>query len=87
MHEGHSHPHHAHDGGAPDKELALLEYMADHNRLHAAELKSLAHELEHIGMGEVSDLLDEAESCFTEGTDLLYAALGLLKESPERSGQ
>jgi len=77
MHEGHS--HHGHESKSAGKELALLEYMANHNRQHTEELHSLSHELKKQGRGDEAGLIAEAEAHFTKGTDLLYKALNQLK--------
>ena len=53
----HHHDHeHAHDRHSPEETLALLGYMADHNRQHAQELHELAHSVD----GEAAQLLHEA---------------------------
>jgi phytoene/squalene synthetase len=73
---GHSH-HHAHDaqGASDERSTALLSYMVDHNRSHAAELHDLAHGLE----GEAAALIHEAVELFDQGNDKLAEALRIMK--------
>lgn len=78
MHEGHDHDYGTNEH-TPGKSLALLTYMAEHNRQHAKELNTLSHELEHEGAGAVCDMIDEAAELFNRGNDLLVAALDALK--------
>ena len=75
MHDGHSHNNSSPAGKAP----ALLAYMADHNRHHAEELRSLSHNLKHQGFSEAARLIDEAEAYLSKCTGLLYDALSKLE--------
>lgn len=73
----HDHPHshdHAHDG-SPEKTLALLNYMADHNRHHEEELHELAHQVPE----DVGALLHAAVEDFRRGNEKLAQALSKLK--------
>jgi hypothetical protein len=88
LHEGHDHSHeghdHAHGGcdhGTPDlaKITALLEYMTDHNRQHAAEVGDFAHQLYHAGKEGAAHLLQDAVKDLEAGSDKLAEALGLIK--------
>jgi hypothetical protein len=85
----HSHEHthegdHAHErapgGGDLAKLTALLKYMLDHNREHAAELEDVAHNLSHAGRRESADLIGEAVKDFGRANDRLARALDLLKD-------
>ena len=74
----HTHPHtHEHHDGAANKEeiVALLGYMIDHNKHHAEEIHEMAHGLN----GEAAGLLHEAVGLFTDGNEMLEAALEILK--------
>lgn len=72
----HHHDHeHAHDRHSPEETLALLGYMADHNRQHAQELHELAHSVD----GEAAQLLHEAVVDLTVSSEKLAEALSILK--------
>lgn len=73
---GHSH-HHAHEAGegSPERSAALLTYLVDHNRSHAAELHDLAHNLD----GEAAELIHGAVELFDQGNDKLAEALRIMK--------
>lgn len=75
----HSHPHVEQQETQLTREegLALLQYMADHNRHHAVELHELAHQLG----GEAEALIHEACVDYQIGNEKLEQALGLLKEA------
>ncbi|MEE0955753.1 MAG: cobalt transporter [Eubacterium sp.] len=78
-HGGHDH-HHDHDHGEKkDATLALLSYMVDHNRHHAAELSDMAGEISGKGMTEVADLMKEGVAELEKGNELLAKALELYK--------
>ena len=66
---------HAHDRHSPEETLALLGYMADHNRQHAQELHELAHSVD----GEAAQLLHEAVVDLTVSSEKLAEALRILK--------
>ncbi|MFP3090623.1 hypothetical protein LQZ21_09890 [Treponema sp. TIM-1] len=57
----------------------LLAYMLEHNREHAGELGSLAHELRHAGRDGAADILDAGVKDFNRGNEKLVAALGLIE--------
>ena len=78
----HSHGHCDHDhGAAPDlaKISALLDYMTDHNRQHAAEVGDFAHQLYHAGKENAAQLLEKAVEDFEAGSEKLAEALTLIK--------
>ena len=87
--EGHGHTHdHCHSegcegcGGCADAEaetIALVTYMADHNKHHALELMDLAKKLKEQGKAEAAEQLDKAVSEFESGNVRLNVALSLLK--------
>ena len=60
---------------SPEETLALLGYMADHNRQHAQELHELAHSVD----GEAAQLLHEAVVDLTVSSEKLAEALRILK--------
>lgn len=83
-----SHAHrrsHAHAEGpsSPEEVLALLTYMAGHNRHHAAEL----HELAHSTDGEAARLLHDAVASYESGNAKLEAALDILKKQGMKTGE
>jgi hypothetical protein len=77
----HSHPHtheHSHPHGPEDDPAvarALLQYAAEHNRQHEAELNDLAKALRSQGKTAAADLIEAARSAFVEGNTKLAAAL------------
>lgn len=84
----HAHEHvcgHHHEHGAevpeltPEQTLALMSYMAEHNRSHAAELHGVAHSLEKQGKLEAATLVAEAVHYFDHCNDKLDEALRLVK--------
>lgn len=81
LHE-HDHSHgHCDHGAAPDpaRITALLEYMTDHNRQHAAEVGDIAHQLYHAGKEDAARLLEKAVEDFEAGSEKLAEALALIK--------
>lgn len=78
-HHEHSHDHgheHAHGEDISQEEtLALLAYMASHNKHHAEELSNLATGIK----GEASFHLQNAIGLFNEGNEELEKALNLMK--------
>jgi len=82
----HAHPHdHSRGeirlkaGGAQTKQVAIMTYMLDHNRSHAAELGTVADELSALGMEEAAWALREGVALFGEGNAKLETALELVK--------
>ena len=79
--DGHAHSHHHHhESGAEaaqslERSIALLSYMAEHNKSHAAELHDLAHGLE----GAAAEAVHEAVGLFDRGNAKLDEALAVLK--------
>lgn len=76
----HEHPHehdhvHAHKAHSPEEALALLSYMADHNKHHAEELHELAHDMDDASAA----LIHEAVELFNVGNEKLEKALHMLK--------
>ena len=80
LHEGgHGHEH-THDMSlTPEQTLALMSYMSEHNRSHAAELHGVAHSLEKQGKLEAATLVAEAVHYFDHCNDKLDEALRLVK--------
>ena len=79
----HAHEHvcgHHHEHGAevpeltPEQTLALMSYMSEHNRSHAAELHGVAHSLEKQGKLEAATLVAEAVHYFDHCNDKLDEA-------------
>jgi hypothetical protein len=52
--------------------------MLEHNREHAGELGSLAHELRHAGQDGAADILEAGVKDFDRGNEKLAEALGLI---------
>ncbi|MEA4895532.1 MAG: cobalt transporter [Oscillospiraceae bacterium] len=86
---GHEHEHeHIHEyccgGGAEhnaqtaDENLALLNYMIEHNRHHGEDLHELYHSLADSGKTEASKLVAEALHYYDHGNEKLAEALKLL---------
>ena len=81
----HEHPHehdhvHAHKAHSPEEALALLSYMADHNKHHAEELHELAHDMDDASAA----LIHEAAIGKIAGDQLLkLQTLGLTEEEAE----
>mgnify|MGYP004582271727 FL=1 len=76
----HEHPHehdhvHAHKAHSPEEALALLSYMADHNKHHAEDLHELAHDMDDASAA----LIHEAVELFKAGNEKLEKALHMLK--------
>lgn len=91
--QNHSHEHtHTHDHGhdhenccggehktqSAVENMALLNYMIDHNRHHNEDLHELLHSLEAAGKKEASVLVAEAMHFYEHGTEKLEDALELL---------
>ena len=64
---------------SPEQTLALMSYMSEHNRSHAAELHGVAHSLENQGKLEAATLVAEAVHYFDHCNDKLDEALRLVK--------
>jgi len=80
----HSHEHDEHCGccghGHPANEQeALLAYMLDHNKHHAAELLEIAKQLKAAGKAEASVQIEKAVENFDKGNLYLSLALSLVK--------
>jgi formylmethanofuran dehydrogenase subunit A len=80
-HGGHSHTHthaeHAKAVPATEKEklVAMVGYMLDHNRAHAAELLSIADKIEELGFGaDAAAAVRESSALLSQGADRLAAA-------------
>ena len=81
MHDGHGHEHiHEHGENDLKKNLALLTYMLDHNRHHAAELHELAHSLFHAGEAEAAEMIEDGIKYMNMGNDKLEAALNRINK-------
>ena len=79
-HTGEHGPHdHSHDGSVSAQTMALLGYMLNHNRDHAAEIHGLAHKLEEEGRADEARLIHEGVSLYNQGNDLLEQALAALE--------
>ena len=74
----HSHEH-THDGDPAEEVTALLAYMADHNRHHAAELAELGEKLRSMGRTEAADKISEGVAEFTKANERLAEALEIIK--------
>ncbi len=85
VHTHDSHPQDCSNCGACDQDctaetVALLTYMVDHNRHHAAELDQMAENLKKLGMDAASKTIKEAVADFEKGNMRLGLALTLVKE-------
>ena len=91
--EGHTHEHthdhehhHEHcgaceDGSKPANEQeALLAYMLDHNKHHAAELLEVAKKFREDGREDVAVQIEKAVENFDKGNMYLSLALSLVNE-------
>ena len=83
----HTHEHgHDHSCGGEHKaqsaveNMALLNYMIDHNRHHNEDLHELFHALEAAGKKDVAASVAEAMHFYDHGTEKLEDALKLLSE-------
>ncbi|OUQ24432.1 hypothetical protein B5E77_13735 [Lachnoclostridium sp. An131] len=89
---GHAHEHahdHVHEhcgscGGCEDKkpgseQEALLSYMLDHNKHHAAELADVAKKFRETGKEDVAVQIEKAIENFDKGNLYLSLALSLVK--------
>lgn len=89
---GHDHTHHhdhecgcGHDHqegcecGQADENVAVLAYMLDHNRHHAAELKEIAAHLREDGKEEAAAQIEKGVEDFEKGNMRLSIALSLVK--------
>lgn len=86
-HSHHDHEHHEHCGscsgcqqGRPANEQeALLAYMLDHNKHHAAELLEMAKQFRTDGKEEAAAQIEKAVENFDKGNLYLSVALSLVK--------
>ncbi len=81
---GHTHDHeHCDCGcgghGVQDEDTAILAYMLDHNRHHAAELKEIAKHLRTNGKEEAAAQIEKGVEDFEKGNMRLSIALSLVK--------
>lgn len=82
MHNGSDLAHtHTHKTAASAEETrALLCYLLDHNKHHAAELHDMAHDLSAAGNAEAAALLHAAVADFSSGNEKLQQALSQLEK-------
>ena len=66
------------------KDLALLEYMLEHNRQHAHELEDTSVRLVEESLPKAAELIDEAVSFFNQANDKIEEAVKLIGESVEK---
>lgn len=92
---GHAHSHHDHEhththehcgncGGCSqerpaNEQEALLAYMLDHNKHHAAELLEVAKQVREAGKEEAAVQIEKAVENFDKGNLYLSVALSLVK--------
>lgn len=77
-HSGNGCCHEEHKAQSADENVALLNYMIDHNQHHSEDLHELYHTLEHAGNAEAAALVGEALHFYTHGNEKLAEALKLL---------
>ncbi len=80
----HGHSHCAGCGGCQDgkpanEQEALLAYMLDHNKHHAAELLEMAGKIREAGKEEAAVQIEKAVENFDKGNLYLSVALSLVK--------
>ncbi len=71
------HEHHLHQNISKEEAIALLEYMAHHNKHHTEELHDLVHSFDNE---EVHQLLHDAVDEYASANEKLEKALALIKE-------
>ena len=76
----HTHSHEA-EGGAPSQTVALLRYMLEHNRSHAAEVSALIPKLVSEGKADAAMMIESGVNSYKDGNDWLAAALKKLEEA------
>ena len=82
---GHTHDHsHEHCGACAQtkpgsEQEALLSYMLDHNKHHAAELADVAKKFRETGKEDVAVQIEKAIENFDKGNLYLSLALSLVK--------
>ena len=75
------HEHHHEETGNRKENLALLNYMLDHNEHHAAELEEMAGKLEKTGYHEEARQIREGVDKFKEGNALLKKAVETMEKN------
>ena len=66
---------HTHGADSREEAEAKLLFMLNHNEHHVAELRDLAHALEHFGCAGKTGLITEAIACYESGNALLKNAI------------
>lgn len=66
------------------KDLALLEYILDHNKQHTRELADTGGRLAEEGFANAAELISDAVRCFNQANDQIEKAVRLLNESIKR---
>ena len=66
------------------KDLALLEYMLDHNKQHANELADTAGRLVDEGFADAAAMINEAVNFFNQANVKMENAVALISESVEK---
>ena len=75
-HTHHMHEHSEINENMPKSELlALLKYMAEHNRHHAEELHEIAHNTNDAAAAFIHAAIDQ----YLDGTDKLEEAIKLIE--------
>ena len=82
--DGHTHEHCGSCGGCQqgrpaNEQEALLAYMLDHNKHHAAELLEMAKQFRADGKEEAAAQIERAVENFDKGNLYLSVALSLVK--------
>lgn len=78
---GHEHSHEGcgHEHSPQEEHVAILSYMLDHNKHHAAELKEIAAHLREAGEEEAAVQIEKGVEDFEKGNMRLSIALSLVK--------
>lgn len=80
----HTHEHCGSCGGCggerpANEQEAILAYMLDHNKHHAAELQEIAKQFRTDGKEEAASQIEKAVECFEKGNLYLSVALSSVK--------
>ena len=78
MHDHESHNHHAHSvPDSPEKMLALLNHLKEHNEEHTHELEGLIQALKDAGKDAAAEKLSMAVEAYNNGNRLMADVVSL----------
>jgi len=78
LHEHSYNYNHAGATGASPKDMALLEYMLEHNKQHARELAETGSRLAGTGLSGAAELISDAVHYFDHANEKLEHAIMLI---------